>query len=119
MNEASLDVAASVVDELASLLEPHLALEEAQLTPRLRDWKEFPLPPPAEISNLIDGLAWGCHGVAPDVMESVLLMLPGSVADKLPAARTAFAQRCLRVWGTDEAGATRTPIPDPRSVTVR
>ena len=117
-NEASLDAAARVVDELASLLGPHLALEEARLTPILRVWKELPLPPPAEIPHLIDGLAWGCHGVAPDVLESVLLMLPRSVADQLPAARTAFAQRCLHVWGSDEAGATHTPIPDPKSVTV-
>lgn len=105
--------ALAVVEELASLLDPHLALEEAELIPHLRGARHFPAPASAEEAELhAQGFAWAIHGVAQDVVEQLLSILPDALREKLPQARQAYASRCERVWGSAVAGATRTPIPD-------
>ncbi len=106
------DKAAAVVDELKTLLDPHLGLEEAELIPFLRDAKEFPTPPTNEDAEMYaQGFSWAMDGIAPDVLEQVYAMLPATLRTKLPAARTAFEARCERVWGSSKAGSSRTPIP--------
>jgi hypothetical protein len=105
--------ASAVVAELAALLEPHLATEEAEVIPFLRDAKEFPAPAnEAEADLYAHGFAWSMHGIAPEVLKQVYATLPESLTSRLPAARTAFDTRCTRVWGSAHAGASVTPIPD-------
>jgi len=109
------DDAAAVVRELLALLDPHLATEEAEIVPFLRDAKAFPPPPDdATIALYAQGFAWAMHGIAPEVLEKVSAMLPESIVRRLPDARAAFEERCVRVWGTARAGAARTPIPSGR-----
>jgi hypothetical protein len=105
--------AASLVAQLAELLDAHLAIEEAEVVPFLRGAKEF--PPPAsdeELDFFAQGFAWACHGIAPEVLQGLYAMLPGPLTARLPAARAAYAQRAERVWGTAQTGASRTPVPD-------
>lgn len=110
------DDALAVVRELRELLEPHLATEERELIPFLRDSKDFPSPPDDETLNIYaQGFAWAMQGIAPGVLEKVYAMLPEALLGKLPSARAAFDARCERVWGSAEAGAARTPIPDGES----
>jgi hypothetical protein len=110
---AAAAAAASVVARLRELLAPHLATEEAHVIPHLRAAKQFPPPTSdAEAELYAHGFAWASHGVAEEVLERVWTMLPPSLASRLPAARAAFARRCEEVWGTAEAGASRTPVPD-------
>jgi hemerythrin-like domain-containing protein len=105
--------AGAVIDALQALLEPHLATEERELLPFLRDLKSFPPPQSDEVAALYaEGFAWSMQGVAPDVIEKVCALLPEDLLARLPAARAAFEARCARVWGSCRAGATRTPIPD-------
>jgi hemerythrin-like domain-containing protein len=107
------DEAIAVVRELRTLLDPHLALEEAELIPFLRGAKQFPTPATDEVAEMYaQGFAWAMNGVAPEVLVQVQKMLPENLLAKLPAARAAFDARCERVWGTAKAGASRTPIPD-------
>lgn len=107
------DDAASVVSELSALLDAHLATEEARVVPFLRDATEFPPPATeAEVEIFAQGFAWSCHGVAPQVIEAVYAMLTPALTSRLPAARAAFEQRCVRVWGSARTGASRTAIPD-------
>jgi len=88
--------------------------EEGELIPHLRGAKVFPAPASAaEAALYAEGFAWAMHGIAPDVLARVEVMLPAVLLERIPAARTAFAARCERVWGTAVAGAARTPIPDP------
>jgi hypothetical protein len=109
---AAADAAATVA-ELQALLVDHLALEEAEVVPFLRGAKEFPPPTTdAEADLFAQGFAWSSHGVAQDVLDRVDAMLPAILTSRLPAARAAFGERCLRAWGTAAAGATRTVIPD-------
>lgn len=104
--------AAAVVSELTTLLWPHLATEEAELIPFLRPAKDFPPPgTEADADMYAKGFAWAMHGVAPEVVDRVLEMLPEILRARLPAARAEFAARCERVWGTTSAGAATTPIP--------
>jgi len=106
------DSALSVVHELQDLLAPHLATEEAEVIPFLRGEKEFPAPPTEDLAEMYaQGFSWAMNGIASDVLERVLAMLPESVRAKLPAARAAFEERCIRVWGTAGSGASRTAIP--------
>lgn len=106
------DPARAVVRELLVLLDPHLALEEAEVIPFLRGAKEFPPPPNDEAADLYaQGFSWAMNGIAPDVLEQVYKILPANLLARLPAARAAFDTRCERVWGTAKAGAARTPIP--------
>jgi len=107
------DEAAAVIRELTTLLDPHLALEEAELVPFLRGAKEFPPPPNDEVAEMYaQGFAWAMNGIAPDVLEHVYAMLPENLRTRIRAARAAFEARCERAWGTAKAGSSRTPIPD-------
>jgi hemerythrin-like domain-containing protein len=107
------EAAAAVVAELSRLLDAHLASEEAQVIPFLREVKAFPPPQSdAEAGMYAEGFAWASHGVASDVLTRVHALLPETVTSRLPAARTAFEERCVRAWGSAESGASRTAIPD-------
>jgi hemerythrin-like domain-containing protein len=107
------DEAAAVVRQLGELLAPHLAIEEAELIPFLRQAKEFPAPPSDEVAAMYaEGFSWAMNGIAPEVLERVYDMLPEILRARLPAARAAFNARCERVWGSAKAGAATTPIPD-------
>lgn len=66
----------------------------------------------AELDLYAQGFAWAMHGVAPDVIERMNLIVPEVLRTKLPEACAAFEARCERVWGSARAGAARTPIPD-------
>lgn len=104
--------ASAVVRELQSLLDPHLAIEEAQLVPYLRPAKDFPAPPDDAMAEMYaQGFAWSSHGIAPDVLEQVYALLPPILASRMPAALAAFKARCEKVWGSAKAGSSRTPIP--------
>ena len=110
---ATVGKATEVVAGLAALLDAHLATEEAQIVPFLRDARAFPAPAnEAEMEMYAQGFAWSSHGIAPDILDKVYGMLPPELVAKLPAARAAFAKRCEEVWGTAAAGASRTPVPD-------
>jgi hypothetical protein len=105
--------AAAVVAELSSLLDPHLAIEEAQVVPHLREARQFPPPTTeAELQLYADGFAWACDGVAPEVVERLYAMLPESLTSRLPAARAAYEARSQGVWGASAPGRSRTAIPD-------
>jgi hemerythrin-like domain-containing protein len=104
--------ATGLLGELEALLDRHLATEEANVIPLLRSAKEFPPPPDAAAADMYAaGFAWCMHGVAEDVLAAVQQMLPEILRSRLPAARAAFEERCVRVWGSATAGATRTSIP--------
>jgi iron-sulfur cluster repair protein YtfE (RIC family) len=106
--------AMAVVSELKTLLDAHLATEEAEVFPYLRDAKQFPPPAnDAEAAMYAEGFAWASHGVCPQVLEQVNAMLPEILRSKLPAARAAFDARCEKVWGSARAGASTTSVPDP------
>jgi len=101
-----------VMSELQALLHEHLAFEELEITPALRDGKEFPTPPDdAAAAMYADGFAWSMQGIVPEVLDQVMKMLPEILTAKLPAAREAFEGRSKRVWGTYNVGSVTTPIP--------
>jgi hypothetical protein len=105
--------ALTVVHELRSLLDPHLALEERDIIPFMRDAKAFPPPADEAAADLYaKGFAWAMHGIAPEVLDQVYAMLPEILSAKLPEARAAFTARCERVWGPQRALSSRTPIPE-------
>lgn len=107
------DEAVSVIRELKELLDPHLALEEAEVIPLLRNAKDFPSPPTDEMAEMYaEGFSWAMNGIAPNVLDKVYAMLPENVRAKLPRARAAFVARCEHVWGSANAGASKTAIPD-------
>jgi hypothetical protein len=109
----STDAAVGVVAELAALIDAHLSFEEANVVPSLRAVKAFPPPPTdADAEMYAQGFAWSMHGLAPEVVDRMLAMLPDILTSKLPAARAAYAARCERVWGTAKTGASRTSVPD-------
>ncbi len=104
--------AAALVAELDGLLHEHLAVEESSVVPLLRGAKGFPPPSnDAELELYAQGFAWSSHGIASEVLEQVYAMLPEALQARLPAARQAFAARCVRVWGSDAAGASHTSVP--------
>jgi iron-sulfur cluster repair protein YtfE (RIC family) len=107
------EAAAALVSELSRLLDTHLATEEAEVIPFLREAKSFPPPQTdAEVEMYAQGFAWSSHGVAPDVLARVHELLPQTLTSRIPAARTAFEDRCVRVWGSASSGTSRTAIPD-------
>jgi hemerythrin-like domain-containing protein len=109
----NVEAATALVGELTELLEPHLAKEEAEVIPLIRGAKDFPLPRSDEEAELYaQGFAWSSHGIAAEVLEKVHAVLPGNLRSKLPAARAAFEARCERVWGSADAGASLTAVPD-------
>lgn len=109
---ASAADARRVVGELSALLGEHLAREEAEAVPFLRGAKEFPAPASdAEAGMYAQGFAWSSHGIAEEVLERVYAMLPPSLTSRLPAARAAFDERCVRAWGSAAAGAAHTAVP--------
>ena len=105
--------AALIVGQLSSLLDEHLALEEAHVIRFLRGAHEF--PPPATDAEAVlyaDGFAWSSDGIAPEVLDKVYAMLPEALRSRLPAARAVFDERCDRVWGERARGSSRTSVPD-------
>jgi hemerythrin-like domain-containing protein len=110
------DEAQEIVRQLTQLLDRHLAIEEAELVPFLRELKTFPPPPNDEAAAMYaQGFAWAMQGIAPDVLDRLYAMLPENLTSRLPAACIEFDQRCQRVWGATRAGCARTPIPEPLS----
>jgi hypothetical protein len=108
----SAEAAARVVSELGSLLDEHLATEEAEVIPHLRAMKAFPAPASDQEMDLYaQGFAWASYGIAPQVLNQMDAILPASVTSRLPAARADFEKRWKRVWGAAEVGASFTPIP--------
>jgi hemerythrin-like domain-containing protein len=107
------DAAIAVVKELGDLLDRHLALEEAEIVRYLRPAREFPTPPSEDEAKMYaQGFAWSLNGIAPEVVAEVYKLLPEALTSQLPAARAAFDERCVAAWGSAEAGAAKTPIPD-------
>jgi hypothetical protein len=105
--------AAELVAQLSELLEPHLAIEEAEIVPLLREARGFPGPASdAEATMFASGFAWSAYGVAPDVLEKLLAILPESITSRLPAARAAFEARSERAFGPSKPGASTTADPD-------
>lgn len=106
--------AGALLAELSDFLEPHLALEEERITPFLRGQKSLPYPVASDemAKQMAEGFAWSMHGIAPEVVSAVSAALPEAVTARLPAARAAYAARCVRAWGTADAGASRGPVPD-------
>ncbi len=106
------DRAVDALHELKTLLDQHLTFEEAEITPSLRDAKEFPAPADDATANLYaEGFSWSMQGIAPEVLDQVKKLLPDILLAKLPAAQTAFEVRSERVWGTYTVGSATTPIP--------
>jgi hemerythrin-like domain-containing protein len=104
--------AASVVSELAALLDAHLSTEEASVIPFLRGVTDFPAPPSEEmLAMYAQGFAWSSDGVAPEVLQAVDKMLPRALTSLLPTARAEFQARCDRVWGPLPALVSRTSVP--------
>ncbi len=101
-----------VLSELQALLHEHLAFEELEVMPALRDAKEFPAPPDEASANMIaGGFAWSMQGIAPEVLEEVQKMIPEILMKKIPAARIEFEKRSKRAWGTYNVGSATTPVP--------
>lgn len=101
-----------VLLELKKLLDEHLAFEEAQITPSLREGKQFPAPADdAAAAMYAKGFAWSMHGIAPAVLDEVEKLLPEILLAKLPAARAEFEERSTRVWGTFTVGSAMTSVP--------
>jgi hemerythrin-like domain-containing protein len=111
--DGCVDEAIAVVREFDELLHPHLATEESELIPFLRDAKTFPTPETDEIADVYaQGFAWAMHGIAPDVLDRVQAMLPAILLARLPFARAAFDERAARTWGSTSACASRTSVPE-------
>lgn len=105
--------ARDVIASLITLLDEHLAFEEATIIPYLRSANEFPAPPNDEaLAMYADGFAWSCTGISPAVLEQVYAMLPPALVERIPAARRVFDERCERVWGYRHSGATQTSEPE-------
>jgi hypothetical protein len=105
--------AKGVVAELTALLDAHLEREEAAIVPHLRDAKAFPPPPDEKLLDVYaQGFAWSMHGIAEEVTREVEKLLPPALVARVPAARAAFNQRCVRVWGSAEAGRSLTSLPE-------
>lgn len=105
--------ALAVLYELKKLLDEHLAFEETEITPSLRDAKEFPMPTDDNMVQMYaDGFSWSMQGIAPEVLGEVKKLLPEMLLAKLPDAEKAFEERSKRVWGTYTVGAATTSVPE-------
>lgn len=112
-NLAHPEEARAVLAELKQLLDEHLAFEEANITPALRDGKEFPKPADeAAAAMYAQGFAWSMDGISPDVLAEVTKLLPEILTSKLPAAQQAFAEKCTRVWGSYTTTESTTCVPE-------
>jgi hypothetical protein len=104
--------AEAVLQALKTLLDQHLAFEEAEITPSLREMKEFPAPADDNMAALYaQGFSWSMQGIAPEILDQVRKMLPDILLAKLPDAQAEFEARSKRVWGTYATGSATTPIP--------
>jgi hypothetical protein len=109
---AHTENAEAVLNELKSLIDQHLAFEEAQITPSLRGTRDFPAPADDNMAAMYaQGFSWSMQGIAPEVLEQVRKMLPGSVLAKLPTAEAEFEAHSAIVWETYSVGSATTPIP--------
>jgi hypothetical protein len=59
------------------------------------------------------GFSWSMLGIADEVLEQVLKILPEILTSRLPSARKAFAEQWERVWGAVPVGLSRTSVPAP------
>ena len=104
--------AVAVLRALSALLAPHLATEESEIVPFLRDAREFPAPENEEQAALYaQGFAWSSNGIAPEVLARVDDMLPPLLRAKLPAARAAYDAKCAKLWKREKPLASRTSVP--------
>lgn len=104
--------ARDLIATLSALLAEHLDTEEPVIVPHLRGAKDFPLPPGDDmLAMYADGFAWSSGGIADSVLEKVFAMLPPALVARIPAARTAFDERCRRVWGFTHKAASVTSVP--------
>lgn len=107
-----LESARDVSTSLAALLTAHLAVEEAEVVPFLREAKQFPSPSTdQEAAMYAQGFGWASYGIAPDVLTQLDVMLPDALRERMPAARAEFAARFERVWGSGMPAQSTTPIP--------
>lgn len=110
---ASPEKAEAVLNELKTLLDQHLSFEEAEITPSLREGKEFPLPADENMAAMYaEGFSWSMQGIASEVIDQVKKLLPEILTSKLPAAQTAFDAKSRRVWGEFAVGSATTSIPE-------
>ncbi len=108
----TLGEARAAVADATRLLDVHLDLEEATVIPTLRSAREFPPLPPEQLDLYAAGFAWSLHGLAPDVVAQILLMLPEGLRARLPAARALFDAECVQTFGaTAQTPASRTSVP--------
>jgi len=104
--------ARDLIATLAALLTTHLDTEEPAITPHMRGANEFPAPPDEQmLAMYADGFAWSSAGIANEVLDQVFAMLPPGLVSKLPAARTAFDERCRKVWGYTHSTTSVTSVP--------
>jgi hypothetical protein len=111
----SLDLATAraVVQQLHGLLDAHLAFEEAQVVPHLREAREFPAPSnDEEVAMYAQGFAWSSQGVASEVLTKLDAMLPPTLRERLPPARAEFSARWQRAWPRERVGSAYTSVPD-------
>lgn len=102
-----------VLRELKLLLDEHLTFEEAEITPSLRETKEFPAPADEKMAAMYaDGFSWSMQGIAPEVLAEVKKLLPEILLAKLPTAQEAFEGRSKRVWETYVVGRVTTSVPE-------
>lgn len=104
--------AEALLNELKIFLDEHLSFEEAQITPSLREGREFPAPADESIATMYaQGFAWSMQGIATEVLDQVRKLLPEILLAKIPAAQAEFEARSKNVWGTYAVGSATTPVP--------
>lgn len=106
--------ALQVVAEITALLDAHLDLEEASVVPTMRGAREFPAPSTDEEAGMYaGGFAWSLDGIAPEVVDRVLDMLPSALSTRIPAARKEFEAHSTQIWGSaHRRSASKTSIPE-------
>lgn len=110
---SQIENAEALLHELKMLLDEHLDFEETEITPSLRDSKEFPAPTDeAMVAMYAEGFAWSMQGIASEVLDQVRKLLPEILLAKLPVAQTEFESRSKRVWGAYGVGSATTPVPE-------